>query len=191
MKKRLVSLVGLFLLAAVALPGDDRKDEVFRQVERAVRHGHRCPVLEDAEGNAPAGAPDLTRVFIANDSENIYFLLEFADPVASTADFPFVSVKLNTDFDQTTGCNVGVPALGGHEYEIFFDHPGFHPAYIGDAQDCSSSPADFPGALKASTRGRFAAAIVTRSIFQGFLRGFLVRVDALHNSHDLAVYYVE
>lgn len=122
--KKLVSLLGLFLIAALALPEDDKKDEIFRQVERAVRHGHSCPVLADAEGNAPAGEPDLTRVWVANDAQNIYFLLEFAAPVASTPDFHFVSVKLNTDFDQTTGCNVGVPALSGHEYEILLGLPG-------------------------------------------------------------------
>ena len=123
------------------------------------------PLLVDPEGDAPFDVfgnyhpdNDILNISVTNDDEKVYFLIEYAAPPAQGA----TALFLDTDLDRNTGCTV----LEGSEYILLFLPSDLQPpagtAFLGDERDCSSSSADFPGAVEFATQGRFVEASVTR-----------------------------
>src|SRR5262245_22051785 len=101
------------------------------KIGRQLRN-HSCALIEDPAGNAGPNPIDFTRLFIGNDDTNVYFVAEFAEPPSGVYS---AGLFVNTDFDQTTGCDVFIPRLNGAEYGVFFYDPSFSEPFVGNLQD--------------------------------------------------------
>jgi hypothetical protein len=135
-------------------------------------------LIEDPAGNSPGNPADLTRLFIDNDATHVYFRIDFAEAPIGT----FTSgLYLNTDLDQATGCNVGIPQLNGSEYYVGFSSLDFGDPFVGDVRDCMSGSDDFPdrGGAQIVFKGPRATISVPIETLQilGQSEGFLVWYD--------------
>jgi hypothetical protein len=171
-----VTLVSLVVGSAAVLAEDRHRDaDTFSQVVRAL-HGRDCPVISDAAGNAGSNPLDFTRLFIGNDHQNVYFLVEVAGDASANN---LSVIHLDTDMDQTTGCLLGIPRLNGSEYGVFLLPTG---SFVGNLTGCAAGSDDFPngGGIRTATNGHFIAAIVpisTLQILTPGVQGFLVWFD--------------
>lgn len=117
------------------------------------------PLITDARGDANPPGLDLLKVFMTNDAEFLYVLMEFAAPPSG-----YSYLLLNTDGNPNTGCSPGV----GFEFGITFSPSRPQDSYIGDARDCGWDGADFPGALKSAVRDNFIEAVVPLKVLRAF-----------------------
>jgi hypothetical protein len=106
------------------------------------------PILTDDAGDGPFDASgrylpgsDFLHVFVTNDNENVYLLIEFAGVPYGGG----VRLFFDTDVNPTTGCN-------GTEAMIFTSpaEPGAHLA-LGDYRNCTAAD-DFPGAVESAVQ---------------------------------------
>jgi hypothetical protein len=138
----------------------------------------RCPLIEDPAGNAAGNPIDFVRLFIDNDATHVYFRVDFAEPPTEIFS---AGIHLNTDMDQTTGCDLFEPRIGGPEYGVFFYSPSFADPFVGDVRDCMSGSDDFPdrGGAQIVFKGARATISVPIETLQilGSSDGFLVSFD--------------
>jgi hypothetical protein len=150
----------------------------------------RCPAIEDPAGNAGGNPVDFVRLLIDNDATRVYFRVEFAE--APTGSW-IAGLYLNTDFDQVTGCNVGIPRLNGAEYYFGFSSPNLGDPWVGDVRDCMSGSDDFPdrGGALGSAKGSTVVLSVPIETLQllGQSNGFLVWFDGGGNFGPAAYTY--
>ncbi len=149
----------------------------------------RCPLIEDPAGNAPGDPIDFTRLFIENDATYVYFRVDLAG--APTGTFG-AGMHLNTDLDQTTGCDLFEARIRGPEYGVFFYSPSIADPFVADVRDCLGGSDDFPdrgGAemvMKGSTV-HLRVPIATLQIL-GPSEGFLVSFDGGGGNYGPAAY---
>jgi hypothetical protein len=160
----LLSIAGLVTLSGVASAEDGKSGGVFSEVMRAI-HGKACPLISDAVGNAGPNPVDFKDLFVANDETSVYFLVEFAGDASQNVSSP---IFLDTDIDQTTGCNLGIPRFNGVEYGVFLQSPTFGGTFVGNMTGCSAGSDDFPdrGGVRSATVGHFIAVSVPISTLQ-------------------------
>jgi hypothetical protein len=168
----------VFLFSAVFSPAQDRRQglDLFGQV---LRHVKVCPLISDPRGNAGSNPVDFRNLFVGNDTQNVYFLVEFAGDASKNV---LSMIHLDTDMDQTTGCNVSIPRLNGSEYGIFLQSPTSGGDFVGNLTSCSAGSDDFPnkGGIRTATHGHFIAVIVpiaTLQVLTPATNGFLVWFD--------------
>jgi hypothetical protein len=154
----------IFALSGFASAEDHTGGAVFSKVMRAIQ-GKDCPLIHDEAGNAGTNPVDFKNLWVANDATNVYFLVEFAGPASANVSSP---IFLNTDLDQTTGCNLGIPRFNGVEYGVFLSPTAFGGDFVGNMTTCSSGSDDFPdrGGIKTATVGHFIAVLVPISTLQ-------------------------
>ena len=163
----LVASLAVLLLAPALGRGQDRRDlNLFLQVGRAVLQ-RGCAAISDPAGNAGSNPVDFTALYVGNDAQNVYFLVEFAGPASANVSS---YIYLDTDRNQITGCDLGIPHLNGAELAIGLlpAHLGGGGPFVGDQRDCSSGSDDFPdrGGIRTATVGRHIAVSVPLSTLQ-------------------------
>src|SRR5215471_11063197 len=126
--------LGLLSISASALT-----DKELLRIGKDLRR-QTCPLITDPAGNAGGNPVDFTALFVGNDETNVYFVVEFAGPASANVSSV---IRLNTDFDQNTGCNLFIPKFNGGEYGIFFYDPAFSAPFVGNVTSCSSGSDDF------------------------------------------------
>ena len=114
------------------------------------------PLINDPHGDMEPAGLDFRRLYVTNDEEFLYLLVEFAGPPVDSS-----FLLLNTDGNNYTGCAPGM----GFEFGVT-SSPVSPPenSYIGDARDCSWGGDDFPGALKYVVRGNFIEASIPLTV---------------------------
>ncbi len=119
------------------------------------RNGIR-PLINDLRGDMEPAGLDLRRVYVTNNEEFLYLLVEFAGPPVNSS-----FLLLNTDGNRYTGCAPGM----GFEFGITFS-PASPPenSYVGDARNCSWGGDDFPGAMEFTVRGNFIEASIPLTV---------------------------
>jgi hypothetical protein len=159
-----VAIVFLLAYSGTALSQEHRGPDVFAQVMRSM-HGLACPLISDPVGNAGGNPVDFKALYVSNDATNVYFLVEFAGDASRNTISP---IWLDTDIDQTTGCQLGIPRFNGAEYDVFLAGPTFGGSFIGNQSLCSAGSDDFPnrGGIQTQTVGHFIAVIVPISTLQ-------------------------
>ena len=173
-----LAVLAAVCLGFVSMPVRAQTDKELLKIGRHLRN-HSCPVNTDPAGNAGANPVDFTRLFVGNDETNVYFVVEFAGPASQNV---ASDLQLNTDFDQNTGCNFGVPRLNGSEYGVFFYDPAISAPFVGNMSACAAGSDDFPdrGGVHMVIHENFtvlSVPIATLQILQPDLTGFLVWVD--------------
>jgi hypothetical protein len=176
---RLAVLAGLGL-ALASTNARALTDRQLLKIARQIRH-HSCAVIADPAGNS--GGLDFTKLFVGNDDTNVYFVVEYAGPASENV---ASDLQLNTDLDQATGCNFGIPRLNGSEFGVFFYDPSISAPFVGNMTACAAGSDDFPdrGGVQMVIHENFivlAVPIATLQILQPDVTGFLVWVDSFGN----------
>lgn len=172
------SLSLVILLPAWSIAQDRSNYALFLQVSRAVLH-RGCAAISDRAGNAGSNPVDFTALYVANDAQNVYFLVEFAgNASANVSSF----IHIDTDRNQMTGCDVFIPHLNGSELLISLLSPELGGAFVGNHTGCSAGSDDFPnrGGIRTATIGRYIAVSVPLSTFREVtpdIQGFLFWFD--------------
>ena len=157
------------------------------------------PLINDPSGDY-LGYEDLIGVSVTNDQDNVYFLLDYENPV-----FKFGGrignyyLSLDTDLNPATGCNIYYPDDLGSEYMIvFMQGLGDYVGDVSDGRDCNvdlNDPNDvFKNVLTVddlenNTFIEFSIPIETLRIVTPDTTGFRILTQNDHSS--LAEYILE
>lgn len=182
--QRFICRLAICTFVSVGFASDARAQgsgNVFSETNRAIG-GRACPVITDPAGNNAPGSVDLTKVYAANDSHNLYFLLEFANDFSSNNTLS--ALHLDTDLNQMTGCQIpGNNQFLGAEAAVFFQgNLGGFLGNTGDSVDgCSAGSDDFPpGTVRTASRGRFLAVAVSLEALRSLtpdMQGLFLRFE--------------
>jgi hypothetical protein len=170
-----LAVVTVACLGLLSMPASALTDKELLKIGKELRR-RSCPLITDPAGNAGGNPVDFTALFVGNDDTSVYFVVEFAGPASDNVSSV---IRLNTDFDQATGCNLFIPKFNGGEYGVFFYDPSFSAPFVGNVTSCSSGSDDFPdrGGVQMVIHDNFtvlSVPIATLQILTPDVTGFLV-----------------